>query len=69
MKKTWNEKVLEGMRLIQEGCRENEEWNGCATCPFDEYCTVLMEEDSISKFEGVRWLLDQRPFCPGEKSG
>ncbi|MBR4155419.1 MAG: hypothetical protein IKU01_01770 [Bacteroidales bacterium] len=60
--KDWKDTVREGMKLIQKGCRENEEWNGCAECPFDVYCTILMEddtiEDEVSKFEGIRWLPD-----------
>ena len=37
----WEKKVAEGMRLIAEGCSENKEWNKCAECPFDDFCTAI----------------------------
>ena len=33
----WKEKILEGMKLIREGCKENISWLNCSECPFDEY--------------------------------
>ena len=37
----WEEKVAEGMRLIAKGCSENDEWDKCAKCPFDDFCTAI----------------------------
>lgn len=54
----WAQKMLEGMRLIREACDSNEEWSKCDKCPFDKYCTALMEVDLIDPFEGVNWELD-----------
>lgn len=32
---TWDEKIIKGMQLIQEGCEEVED---CENCPFEEMC-------------------------------
>lgn len=64
-KKTWQEKMIQGMKLIKEACHENDEWNACSSCPFDFYCTALMDEEVIDKYDGVDWLSDQATFCPG----
>jgi len=37
----WKEKISEGMRLIIEGCKENDSWTHCHDCPFDNYCTEI----------------------------
>ena len=37
----WKEKILEGMKLIKQGCFENKNWNDCKFCPFDKYCTYI----------------------------
>lgn len=54
----WKQKMLEGMRLVREACEANGEWNKCDHCPFDKYCTALMEADLIDPFGGVTWELD-----------
>lgn len=51
----WKQKMAEGMRLISEACNANGEWDKCKECPFDKYCTALMEADLISLFEGPIW--------------
>ena len=40
---TNQEKIIEGMKLIKEGCSEQTEWRKCYDCPFSTYCE-LMEE-------------------------
>ena len=40
---SWDDKILEGMQLIREGCRENKEWSNCSKCPFDECCDKIMK--------------------------
>ena len=53
----WQKKMLDGMRLLREACRENKEWDKCQKCPFDEYCTALMNEKLVDPFEGLDWEL------------
>ena len=50
--------MTEGMRLIREACNTNVEWDKCKECPFDKYCTALMDENLIDPFEGLDWELD-----------
>ena len=40
---TWKDKVIAGMELIYQGCKENPDWRLCQSCPFDEYCSALYE--------------------------
>jgi len=40
----WIAEMRAGMEMMQEACRKNTEWNKCSECPFDEYCTILMEQ-------------------------
>ena len=57
----WQKKMLEGMRLMQEACKENGQWNQCCECPFDAYCTALMDAELLDPFKGVQdeeWLSD-----------
>lgn len=51
----WKSKMRFGMKMIQEACQENESWDRCAECPFDAYCTVLMDEHLISPLDGVNF--------------
>lgn len=37
----WKEKILEGMKLIKEGCKENTSWTQCCHCPFNDWCTIF----------------------------
>ena len=35
----WKEKILTGMKLINEGCKEAENsFSSCVKCPFEPYC-------------------------------
>ena len=52
----WKSKMSLGMKMIQEACQDNEKWNHCAECPFDAYCTALMDENLIDPFEGVNFV-------------
>lgn len=38
---TWDEKIIKGMQLIQEGC---EETNSCGDCPFEKVCDASCYE-------------------------
>ena len=49
----WKEKMFLSMKQTQEACQENENWYHCAECPFDEYCTALMNEELIDSFKGI----------------
>lgn len=57
MKKEWQEKMIEGMRLIKEACQANDSWNKCHNCPFDQYCSALMEAEIIDQYQGIDWDL------------
>ena len=55
----WKKKVLEGMKLIREGCKENTDtsWLSCYECPYDEYCTAIMSrnyESPDTEWEGLK---------------
>lgn len=39
--KEWKDKVLQGMMLIKEGCKENATGVECYKCPFNDICTTL----------------------------
>ena len=39
----WIKEMREAMLKLQEACRKNTTWAECYKCPFDEYCTVLLE--------------------------
>ena len=51
----WKKKVLEGMKLIREGCKENNSWVSCCECPFDEYCTAMMSTTSNYESPDTEW--------------
>ncbi len=51
----WKSKMFLGMKMIQRACQENENWDHCAECPFNAYCTALMEENLIDPFKGVNF--------------
>ena len=57
----WQKQMLEGMRLMQEACGANGQWNHCCECPFDAYCTALMDAELIDPFDGLQdknWISD-----------
>ena len=39
----WQLKILEGMKLIKEGCSENDSWACCNECPFTDSCDIIQE--------------------------
>ena len=39
----WKEEILEGMKLIKEGCSDISSWGKCQDCPFNTYCTVIRQ--------------------------
>ena len=51
----WQKKMLEGMRIMQEACKDNEHWNQCCECPFDKFCTAIMDAGLFDPFEGINW--------------
>lgn len=55
----WKKKILEGMKLIREGCKENTDisWLSCYECPYDKYCTAIMSrnyESPDTEWEGLK---------------
>lgn len=52
----WQKKMLEGMRLMLEACGENNQWSNCPRrCPFNDYCTALMDASAIDPLTGLDW--------------
>lgn len=39
----WIRKMNLAMKTLIDVCKENEVWAGCQYCPFDDYCTALIE--------------------------
>ncbi len=46
----WKEKILIGMKLIHEGCKEVDEWAGCMNCPFTHFCPTEYADDAPSNW-------------------
>ena len=57
---SWIEEMKEGMEMISKACKKNSEWTKCQKCPFDSYCTALMEAELVDPFDGPLWP----PFAP-----
>jgi len=41
-KETWKEKILKGIKLIQQGCSEKDP-TYCSGCPLDNHCSEIGE--------------------------
>lgn len=54
----WFEKIREGMALIKQGCGENPDWTKCQSCPFDEFCDLIMNDS---------FKIPQEAFFPWEE--
>ncbi|MDV3429540.1 MAG: hypothetical protein LIR50_21370 [Bacillota bacterium] len=52
---TWQAQMAQAMDTIQKVCKEQNKWDRCAECPFDRFCTALMEAELIDPFEGINW--------------
>ena len=39
----WVSEMRAGMDMMAKACKKNEDWAKCSDCPFDEYCTILMD--------------------------
>lgn len=39
----WKSEMRAGMEMMHKACEKNTEWSKCYDCPFDEWCTMLME--------------------------
>lgn len=42
-KNKWIRKMNLAMQVLVDACGENDEWPKCQHCPFDNYCTTLIE--------------------------
>ena len=51
----WKEKMTAGMQMIADACGENGEWNECKNCPFDKFCTALMNAELVDPFGIIDW--------------
>lgn len=36
--KDWQKEIVEGMKLIKEGCSQVKMWKDCKDCPFTRMC-------------------------------
>ena len=52
---TWQAKMAQAMDMMQEACNENKDWDKCHTCPFDDFCTALMDAELIEPYGGINW--------------
>lgn len=52
---SWKKEMSKAMDKIQEICKEQDGWNNCPECPFDRYCTALMDAELVDPFEGINW--------------
>lgn len=52
----WARKIDEGMRLIIDGCKGNNDWTAChRECPFDEFCTSIYKDEETEFTTPDRW--------------
>lgn len=51
---TWFEKMSEGMRLMQEACANNEDWDFCWDCPFTFICGKLGDAARAERLKGKK---------------
>ena len=50
----WVLQMDEAMTLMQEACQNNHDWTACRRhCPFDEYCTALMDAKLVDPNLGL----------------
>lgn len=40
---TWVDEMKEAMKMMKNACAKNNSWNECEDCPFDIYCTYMMD--------------------------
>lgn len=66
----WVEKMKVAMLRVQEACQTNDKWSNCQNCPFDEYCTVLLEHGfgEPSEWEIEIESKHQLTLSPGQKN-
>ena len=55
MMEVWQLKMAQAMDVMQEACEENKDWSKCHLCPFDTFCTALMDAKLIDPHEGINW--------------
>ena len=41
----WIKHMEEAMKAVEAACAENTMWDRCRECPFDDYCTALMDAE------------------------
>lgn len=51
----WQLKIAQAMDVMQEACAENDSWAKCCECPFDIFCTALMDAELFDPKEGIKW--------------
>ena len=50
---SWVNQMAKAMAMMQEACEANGEWNRCGDCPFNVYCTALMDAKLIDPCVGL----------------
>ena len=61
----WMAKMKQGMKLIAEACKENENWNACEGCPFCTLCDAILLK--YSEWSGHCW--DMSTIIKNEMEG
>ena len=57
----WISEMRAGMEMMRKACKKNKEWSKCNDCPFDEWCTMLMERSikdgyDYDTYTPLNWL-------------
>lgn len=49
----WINHMKEAMKAVEAACAENTMWDRCRECPFDDYCTALMDAELFGPRDGA----------------
>ena len=49
----WINHMKEAMKAVEAACAENTMWDRCRECPFDDYCTALMDAELFDPLDGA----------------
>lgn len=58
----WQLKILEGMKLIKEGCSKNDSWACCSECPFTDYCDIIQAETLKPPYTPQGWEIENLKY-------
>lgn len=58
----WQLKILEGMKLIKEGCSENNFWACCNECPFTNSCDIIQKHAHKFPYTPEEWEIENLKY-------